>query len=102
MIGVSSGTTSSRGVRAVSWKRRLASVASGFSVLARVCEAAIAISAVDIDALLSGSRGERAAGQPQVDVVQGRLAGAVRPRDPQLLAGSGRLPRAAVMPPRAR
>ena len=47
MIGVSSGTTSSRGVRAVSWKRRRASVASGPSETGVGRGVEIAISAVD-------------------------------------------------------
>src|SRR6266536_2268410 len=86
MIGVRSGTNSSRGVRAVSWKRRRASVASGLSAREGAGGAGIAISAVDISLLL-GSSGERVAGQPQVDVVEGGLAGADRAGEPELVDG---------------
>src|SRR5439155_25030578 len=72
MIGVSSGTTSSRGVRAVSWKRRCDRVAS-------------AETAVMVAPLLSGGVGEPIAGQSQVDVIEGRLAGADRAGHAQLV-----------------
>src|SRR5919198_6425747 len=82
MTGVSSGTRSSRGVRAVSWKRRRASVATGPSERDRAFGAGIAISALDT-ILLSGGRRERVAGQSQVDVVESRLAGADRAGEPE-------------------
>src|SRR5438270_3491787 len=95
MIGVKSGTNSSRGVRAVSWKRRRARVASGPKERKRSFGTGIAISAVDIGSPFdSGGRGERVAGQPEVDVVEGRLAGADRPGEPELMDGGDRLARA--------
>src|SRR5204863_10188194 len=96
MIGVTSGTNSSRGVRAVSWKRRRASVASEPKERARACGAGSASSAVDM-ALLSGGRGERAAGQPQVDVVEGRLAGGDRSRETEVVDGGDGLLRGGVV-----
>src|SRR6185295_16310237 len=64
MIGVRSGTNSSRGVRAVSWKRRRARVASGPRARGRGLGMGIAISAVDIWVAPFGSRGrgDRVAG----------------------------------------
>src|SRR5256885_3743591 len=92
MIGVRSGTNSSRGVRAVSWKRRLARVASGPKARGRACEAGIAISAVDIGSPFdSGGRGEGVAGQPEVDVVEGGLASADRAGEPELVNGCDRV-----------
>src|SRR5262249_30019071 len=98
MIGVSRGTTSSRGVRAVSWKRRPASVASEPNGRTRAEGAAgTAISSVDIDApFASGCCGERVAGQAQVDVVEGRPACADRSAEPQLVDGGDRLVGAPV------
>src|SRR5256885_5158550 len=100
MIGVKSGTNSSRGVRAVSWKRRRARVASGPKERKRSFGTGIAISAVDIGSPFdSGGRGERVAGQPQVDIVEGRLASADRPREPQLVDGGDRLARTVTEEP---
>src|ERR687887_1590957 len=61
--GVKSGTRIWRGVRAVRAARRWASVAS-------------AGRAVMVTPLGSGSLGEAIAGEPQVDIVEGGLAGA--------------------------
>src|ERR687887_557145 len=72
MIGVSSGTRSSRGVRTVSWKRRCASVASRRSIPARRGNGRVIADEMADMALLSGDCGEPVAGQPQVDVVEGR------------------------------
>src|SRR5438105_8758683 len=95
MIGVKSGTNSSRGVRAVSWKRRRARVASGPKTRGRAFGTGIAISAVDIGSpFRSGGCRERVAGQPQVNVVESRLAGADRPGEPELVDGGDRLARA--------
>src|SRR5437764_5290742 len=95
MIGVKSGTNSSRGVRAVSWKRRRARVASGPKERGRSFGTGIAISAVDIGSPFDlGGRGERVAGQPQVDIVEGRLASADRPGEPELVDGGDRFARA--------
>src|SRR5438477_12763676 len=96
MTGVRSGTNSSRGVRAVSWKRRRARVASGPSARGCLCGAGIEISAVDIRSLLSGRR-QRVAGQPQVDVVEGGLASADRAGEPELVDGGDRLTRALLV-----
>src|ERR671931_922859 len=83
-----SGTASSRGVRAVSWKRRRARVASGASGL-RIGRGRTRVSSgvrVDMGVLLSGGLGEPAAGQSQVDVVEGGAARADRRRsEPQLV-----------------
>src|SRR6266576_1271133 len=97
MIGVSSGTKSSRGVRTVSSNRRLATVASGYTPARCEDGAAIASSAVDIGALLSGGRGDRVAGEAQVDVVERRLARGDRAREPQLVDRGHRLVRAHVV-----
>src|SRR5258706_6223522 len=77
-IGVSSGTTSSRGVRALSEKRRAARDASGESGLG--CAAAWGRTASGLMALIvrflsvgSGGVGETRARQLEVDVVQVRL-----------------------------
>ena len=45
----------------------------------------------------SGGRGERVTGQPQVDVVEGRLAGADRPGKAELVDGGDRLARAVLV-----
>src|SRR5919204_2981097 len=79
-IGVISGTASSRGVRAVSWKRRRARVASGASGL-RIGRGRTRVSSgvrVDMGVLLSGGLGEPAAGESQVDVIECGAAGADR------------------------
>ena len=75
-IGVTSGTASSRGVRAVSWKRRCASVSSDASGLPSVVGSGRTSSGVAavIWVLLSPLGGaECAAGEAQVDVVERRL-----------------------------
>src|SRR5436190_3025465 len=72
--GVTSGTSSSLGVRTVNWNRRLESTISGISV------------AVSI-ALLSGSLGEPAAGQPEVDVVERGRSGDDGSRQAKLADG---------------
>src|SRR5438105_4462070 len=97
MIGVSSGTTSSRGVRTVSWKRRPAKVASGPNDRARAPRGA-GRAMVDIDAPFgSGGRGERVAGEPQVDVVESRPPGADRSGQAEIVDGGDRLAGAAVV-----
>src|SRR6266487_1292524 len=86
MIGVSSGTKTSRGVRAVSWKRRFDSVASGPSTPTRARrrgKVAVAVAA-DMCVLPSGGAGEAIAGEPQVDVVEGWLSRADRAGEPEL------------------
>src|SRR5205823_10589263 len=86
MIGVSSGTTSSRGVRAVSWKRRRASVASGWKPRARAgCGNATAVVTADIGSLLSGGSREAVAGEAQVHVVKSRRARADLRCEPELV-----------------
>src|SRR5262245_3776314 len=98
MIGVSSGTRSSRGVRAVSRKRRRASVASGASGPGRAGRGeGTAISRLDMALLRSGGSGQRVAGQAQVDVVECRLASADRSGEPQLVDCRDRLVRAPVV-----
>src|SRR5262245_14926444 len=72
MIGVSNGTTSSRGVRAVSWKRRRARVASGPNDMRRRERGSRTADATE-DTWFSfrlGGRDETVAGQPQVDVIE--------------------------------
>src|SRR5947209_2928922 len=85
MIGVSNGTTSSRGVRAVSWKRLRASVASGDRPRGR---RGCGIAAVDETAdIVPPSRGfgEAIAREPQVDVVKSRSARADLGRELELV-----------------
>src|SRR5262245_28744291 len=81
MIGVRSGTSSSRGVRAVSWKRRRASVASGLRARAVMA----------VSPFWSRSLCEAAAGEAEVDVVESRPAGAHCAGDPELVNGCDRL-----------
>src|SRR5258705_9297687 len=83
MIGVRSGTTSSRGVRAVSWKRRRESVASGLRA-----EAVIGCS----PSCSSREVGEAAAGEAQIDVVERGAPGADRVCETQLVDGGDRVP----------
>src|SRR5207249_2104820 len=93
MIGVKSGTNSSRGVRAVSWKRRFASVPSGLSApspVRRRGNVAVAVAA-DMCVLLSGGLGEAIAGEPQVDVIEGWLSCADRGCNTELVDGRDRL-----------
>src|SRR4051794_34718820 len=80
--GVSSGTTSSRGVLALSASRRRASVANGASrppvrgratvSVGTVVGPGMVVVTVDMELL---SRGQAVAGQPQVDVVKARAPG---------------------------
>src|SRR5919204_1201612 len=85
-IGVTSGTRSSRGRLAVSWKRRRASVASGPNGLRAAARCRRAISGLMADIVggpPSGSgvlAGESSAGEAQVDVVEGGPAGGDRMR----------------------
>src|SRR5689334_19921743 len=80
-IGVSRGTTTSRGVRADNAKRRRASVANGV-VSERVREprsvtgvgGAVVMAVTGIS--FWGSGGEAVAGETEVDVVEGRRTGA--------------------------
>src|SRR5205823_1174117 len=79
--GVSSGTTSSRGVRAVSAKRRPASVRSACVPVGRATRGAaravlwamLVMSSTPFE-LNSGGLGEAAAREAQVDVVEARAA----------------------------
>src|SRR4051794_1297644 len=99
MIGVKSGTISSRGFRTVSCNLRTARAARGPSGRGRVAiGAGAAISRVDIGSPFgSGGAGERVARQPQVDVVEGRLAGADRAAEPEVVDGRDRLARISAM-----
>src|SRR4051812_24201311 len=84
-IGVSSGTSNSRGVRTVSQNRRCASVVSG---------SAMAV----ISSFLSGRFGQSSTGEAEVDVVEGRLPGVDRARDEaDAVDRSDRLGRRAVV-----
>src|SRR5438128_11855205 len=105
-IGVSSGTHSSRGVRVVSWKRRPASVARGSAGVRwrRVRGTVEAMVAIEGSPLVwkgkgrgapcrdgSGRLGQPAAGEPQVDVVEGRPTDGERSRpEPELVDGGDR------------
>src|SRR5262245_35935347 len=99
MIGVSNGTTSSRGVRAVSWKRRRARVASGPNGRVRAGRGAGGAVSRLVTASPFGSagRGERIAGQPQVDVIESRFARADRGDESELVDGRDRLLRALIL-----
>src|ERR1700756_4807273 len=81
MIGVRSGTSSSRGVRAVSCSRRRESVASGLRARA----------VIGSSPSLSGGFGEPAARESQIDVVERRLPGAHRGGEAELVDGGDRL-----------
>src|SRR5438445_543978 len=104
--GVRSGTTSSRGVRAASWKRRLASVAtmaSGSRTLravrrgASVVSAVMAVIAAPFGLGDSGGLGEAVAGEPEVDVVERRPSRADRGRDAELVDRDDRVAGGAVV-----
>src|SRR6478672_7945877 len=83
-IGVSKGTSSSRGVRALSANRRRVRVANaaGAPVVKprRTATGGAVTVETDMSAPFqgSGSGGERVAGEAQVDVVEGRWSGAGR------------------------
>src|SRR5881396_2944386 len=73
-IGVMSGTNNSRGVRTVSWNRRHESVAIGprRGRAARLGRATSRVMVVMALLPPSGGFGRLIAGEPQVDVIQGR------------------------------
>src|SRR5947199_2636521 len=104
MIGVSSGTTNSRGVRVLSWNRRAARVASGANGFltargrGRTASGLMAVTSCLLSDLSSGSLGQACACELQVDVVESRLSAADRARSELGLVDLGhRLRRGAIV-----